>query len=149
MIDGVQIISKRQIPDERGVIMHMLKNTDVEFETFGEVYFSGINPGTIKAWHIHKKMTLNYAVPVGQIKLVLFDGRSESPTYGEVQEIFLGASNYALVVVPPLVWNGFKGLGTEMSLLANCSSIPHDPDEIKRLDPFTTEIPYDWAIKHG
>jgi dTDP-4-dehydrorhamnose 3,5-epimerase len=149
MIDGVRIIKKNIIPDERGMIMHMLKNTDEEFSSFGEIYFSGINPGAIKAWHLHKKMTLNYVVPIGQIKLVLYDGREDSPTYGELQEIYLGTGNFSLVSVPPLVWNGFKGLGTSMSLVANCSSIPHDPDEIVREDPFTKKIPYDWAIKHG
>jgi dTDP-4-dehydrorhamnose 3,5-epimerase len=149
MIDGVRITPLRQIPDERGVIMHMLKSTDEVFDNFGEIYFSGINPGAIKAWHIHKKMTLNYAVPVGQIKFVLYDDRSQSPTRGTVQELFLGYANYVLVSVPPMVWNGFKGLGNSMSLVANCASIPHDPNEISRMDPFGPDIPYNWDIKHG
>jgi dTDP-4-dehydrorhamnose 3,5-epimerase len=149
MIDGVKISPLRQIPDERGVIMHMMKETDEAFERFGEIYFSGVNPGAIKAWHIHTKMTLNYAVPIGQIKFVLFDDREGSPTRGQLQEIFLGYGNYALVTVPPLVWNGFKGLGNSMALVANCTTIPHDPSEILRKDPFTTDIPYDWDIKHG
>ena len=149
MIDGVKISPLRQIPDERGIIMHMMKETDVNFERFGEIYFSGVNPGAIKAWHIHTKMTLNYAVPVGQIKFVLFDDREASPTRGQVQEIFLGYGNYSLVTVPPFVWNGFKGLGNSMSLVANCTTIPHDPSEILRQDPFTADIPYIWDIKHG
>ena len=149
MIDGVKITPLRQIPDERGVIMHMLKSTDDVFENFGEIYFSGVNPGAIKAWHIHKEMTLNYAVPIGQIKFVLFDDRPQSPTKGTVQELFIGYGNYVLVTVPPMVWNGFKGLGNSMSLVANCASIPHDPNEISRMDPFSPDIPYDWDIKHG
>ena len=149
MINGVKITPLRQIPDERGVIMHMLKSTDDVFENFGEIYFSGVNPGAIKAWHIHKEMTLNYAVPIGQIKFVLYDDRPQSPTKGTVQELFIGYGNYVLVTVPPMVWNGFKGLGNSMSLVANCASIPHDPNEISRMDPFSPDIPYDWDIKHG
>ncbi|MBW3015147.1 dTDP-4-dehydrorhamnose 3,5-epimerase family protein [Candidatus Woesearchaeota archaeon] len=148
MIDGVKIIPLRQIPDERGKIMHMLRNTDEHFEQFGEIYFSCIYPGVIKGWHIHKKMTLNYAVPHGKIKLVLYDPRENSPTKGEVQEIFLGEGNYALVKIPPFVWNGFKGVGTEMAIVANCSTISHDPDEIDRCDPLKNDIPYDWELKH-
>ena len=129
-------------------MMHMLKSTDAVFEQFGEIYFSGVYPDVVKAWHIHSKMTLNYAVPVGIIKLVLYDGRKDSPTYREVQELFLGRNNYCLVTVPPNVWNGFKGIGTEMALVANCASIPHDPTEISRLDPSDNHIPYDWALKH-
>jgi len=149
MIDGVQIVPLRQIVDERGKVMHMLRSDAPHFQSFGEIYFSAIHPGVVKAWHIHKKMVLNYAVPIGEIKLVLFDDRSDSPTNGKVQEIFLSPDNYQLVVIPPLVWNGFKGVGPTTSYVANCSSIPHDPLEIGRLDPLDNHIPYDWEIKHG
>lgn len=149
MIHGVQIIPLRQILDERGKVMHMLRADAPHFQQFGEMYFSTVHPGAVKAWHIHKKMVLNYAVPVGKIKFVLYDDRDGSPTKGEIQQIFLGPDNYNLVVVPPLVWNGFKGVGTETALVANCASIPHDPDEIDRLDPVNNSIPYDWEIKHG
>ena len=93
-------------------------------------------------------MTLNYAVPHGRIKFVLYDDRKDSSTKGEIQEIYLGEDNYCLVTVPPLVWNGFMGLGTEMAIVANCASMPHDPDEIERRDPFDVSIPYDWTLKH-
>ena len=148
MIDGVQITPLRQIIDERGSVMHMLKSTDPIFDKFGEIYFSGVFPDVVKGWHIHTKMTLNYSVPVGRIKLVLYDDRPSSKTFGEVQEIFLGPDNYCLVTIPPNIWNGFKGIGTEMALVANCSDIPHDPTEIRRLDPADNHIPYDWALKH-
>ena len=148
VIDGVVITPLRQILDERGKVMHMLRSTDEHFTQFGEIYFSTVFPDAVKAWHIHKKMTLNYAVPVGRIKFVLFDDRPDSPTRGEIQEIFMGPDNYVLVTVPPMVWNGFKGVGPDASLVANCASIPHDPDEIDRCDPSDTRIPYDWALKH-
>ncbi len=146
MIDGVIITPLKQIPDERGKVMHMLKSTDPYFKSFGEIYFSCIYPNVVKAWHIHRKMTLNYAVPYGRIKFVLFDDRKDSSTCGEIQEIFLGPDNYCLVTVPPMVWNGFKGIGSEMALVANCASIPHDPTEIERRDPTDSSIPYNWDL---
>ena len=149
MIDGVRITPLRQIPDERGKIMHMLRADADHFDRFGEIYFSCVYPGAIKAWHIHKIMTLNYAVILGMIKLVLFDDREDSSTRGEVQEIFLGEQNYCLVTIPPLVWNGFKGYGDKMAMVANCATHPHAADEIERLDPFTAAIPYNWDIRHG
>jgi dTDP-4-dehydrorhamnose 3,5-epimerase len=148
MIEGVRITPLKQIPDERGKIMHMLRSDAAGFAGFGEIYFSCVYPNAIKGWHIHKKMVLNYAVPFGNIKFVLYDDRPNSPTKGEVQEVFLGPDNYCLVTVPPMVWNGFKGIGSEMAIVANCASIPHDAEEIARLDPFDPSIPYDWAIKH-
>lgn len=148
MIEGVIITPLKQILDERGKIMHMLRSTDPHFQAFGEIYFSIIHPGVIKAWHIHKKMILNYAVPYGKIKFVLYDDRERSSTRGEIQEIFLGPDNYCLVTVPPMVWNGFKGVGTESAIVANCASIPHDPEEIMRKDPFDHSIPYNWDLIH-
>ena len=148
MIDGVSILQQKQILDERGKVMHMLRNDADTFQGFGEIYFSCVYPGAIKGWHMHKRMVLNYAVPYGNIKLVLYDNRSNSPTKGGIQELFLGPDNYCLVAIPPLIWNGFKGIGTEMAIVANCASIPHDPDEIERLDPFDKSIPYSWDIKH-
>jgi dTDP-4-dehydrorhamnose 3,5-epimerase len=93
-------------------------------------------------------MTLNYAVVQGIIKLVLYDDRPESKTKGELMEIFMGEGNYCLVKVPPMVWNGFKGIGTKEAIVANCADIPHSPDEIMRKDPFTKDIPYNWELKH-
>lgn len=148
MIEGVKIRPLRIIPDERGMILKMIRSDDEDFQGFGEIYFSVVYPGVIKGWHIHKEMTLNYAVIQGMIKLVLYDERPESATKGEVQEIFLGRENYNLVTIPPIIWNGFKGIGTEPAIVANCATLPHDPDEIERLDPFNNHIPYDWGLKH-
>jgi len=149
VIEGVVITPLRQIPDERGKIMHMMRCDDPQFERFGEIYFSGVYPGAIKAWHVHREMTLHYAVVIGMIKFVLYDARPGSPTHGELQEIFMGEQNYCRVRVPPGVYNGFKGMGTEMALVANCPTLPFDANEIERLDPFSTAIPYNWEIRHG
>ena len=146
MIEGVKVVPLKRIPDERGMIAHMLRVDDPHFERFGEIYFSWVYPGAVKGWHLHKEMTLFYAVPVGAIKLVLFDER-EGKARGELMEIFLGDANYALVRIPPRVWNGFKGVGAVPAMVANCSDIPHRADEIERMDPHTSRIPYDWARK--
>jgi|TARA_B110000114_G_C14797426_1_gene279358 dTDP-4-dehydrorhamnose 3,5-epimerase len=148
MISGVKISPRKQIIDERGKIMHMLRNDDEIFKKFGEIYFSCSFPGTIKAWHIHKKMTLNYSVICGKIKLVLYDDRKDSKTKGEVQEIYLSTENYSIITVPPLIWNGFKAVGNETCIVANCSDIPHEKNEIKRKPFDDANIPYNWGIKH-
>lgn len=147
MIEDVLVVPLKQVPDERGRIMQMLRHDDPHFQQFGEIYFSVVYPGVIKGWHLHKEMTLNYAVVFGMIKLVLYDDRPNSRTHGEVQELFLGEANYALVQIPPCVWNGFKGTGVTPAIVANCATHAHDPEEIVRRDPFDSSIPYDWALK--
>lgn len=148
MIDGVKVTPLAQIHDERGKVMHMLRNDAEVFEQFGEIYFSSVHPGAVKAWHRHKEMTLNYAVVVGSIKLVLFDDRLQSKTSGQIQEFFISPENYLLITVPPMVWNGFKAVGDETALVANCASLPHSPLEIERLDADSNLIGYNWNIRH-
>lgn len=148
MIDGVILTPLKQIFDERGKVMHMLREDSPVFSRFGEIYFSCTHPGVVKAWHLHKEMTLNYAVIYGEIKFVLFDDRPESPTRGETQELFISPENYMLVTVPPLIWNGFKCVGSKTSIVANCATLPHHPSEIERRSPTDLRIPYDWALEH-
>lgn len=146
MIDGVLFLPLKQIHDERGKVMHMLRNDQDNFEGFGEIYFSCTYPGVVKGWHRHKLMTLNYAAICGKTKVVLYDDREGSSTKGRLQEFYLSPENYGLLKVPPGVWNGFKALGTADAILANCATIPHAPDEIERLPFDTPEIPYDWDV---
>jgi dTDP-4-dehydrorhamnose 3,5-epimerase len=148
MIEGVQVIPLRRIPDERGTIYHMLKCTDPYFQQFGEIYFSTIYKGSIKGWHKHSEMTLNYACIFGRIKLVLYDGREGSPSHGRLKEVYLGPDNYSLVIIPPDVWNGFKGMSEPYAMVANCCTHAHDPSRSDRMDPFSDRIPYDWDVKH-
>ena len=146
MIDGVIITPLNQIFDERGKVMHMLREDDEIFSTFGEIYFSCTYSGSIKAWHMHKEMTLNYAVIHGAIKCVLFDDRPESNTRGHLEELYLSPENYCLLTVPPKIWNGWKGLSNETSIVANCSTLPHKYSEIVRKDVYDKSIPYDWNL---
>ena len=146
MIKGVIQTSLKQIQDERGKVMHMLRSTDPHFEKFGEVYFSWINPKIIKAWYKHKEMHVNFAVPVGSIKVVLYDDRPESLTFGEINEFLMNPENYYLLHIPNGVWYGFKAIGDQSALIVNCSTIPHTPEEIIRIASNDPIIPYTWNL---
>ena len=129
MIDGVLVHPLKKIPDERGAVMHMLRCDDPHFEKFGEIYFSMVYQGAVKGWHMHREMTLNYVVVHGRILLVLYHHR-----WNFWQQIYLEShgDGYALVKIPPGVWNAFKGRGEHPSIVANCATLPYDEDEIVR-----------------
>ena len=147
LIHGVKITPLKQIIDERGKVMLMMRNDDKIFKKFGEIYFSCTHPGVVKAWHMHKKMTLNYAIISGQLKIVLFDDRKKSSTKGTLQEIYMSTENYFLLSVPPLIWNGFKAIENRSSIIANCTDVAHDPNEMIK-KPFDDPMfPYDWGMK--
>jgi len=147
MIQDVLVTPLRQIADERGKIMHMLRCDAPHFTKFGEVYFSTAYPGVIKGWHEHTKQTQNYAVIQGMIKLVLYDNRSDSPTYQTLMELFIGEDNYQLVTIPTGVINGYKAIGNKTALVANCADLVHEPNEMLRYDPIGDKIAYNWAIE--
>jgi len=144
MIEGVLLTPLKQFLDGRGKVMHMVRSTDPHFKGFGEIYFSTVYPDAIKGWHLHKSKTINIAVPFGVVKAVVYDARIDSSTKGQIQEVFIGPENYQLLTVPPLLWYGFQGIGTGMSIIANCATEPHDPQEGERKDPFSSDIPYKW-----
>ena len=150
-IAGVKTKALRQVPDERGWLLEILRADEPElFEKFGQVYVSATYPGVVKAWHYHRRQTDNFACVAGMVKLVLVDTRDDSPTSGAVNEFFLGTLNPMLVQVPNLVYHGWKCISTEPSLVVNLTTEPYnreEPDEY-RLDPHGT-LPYDWSRKDG
>lgn len=144
VIDGVEVVPLRRMPDDRGTVYRMLRSTDPHFVDFGEVYFSSVYHGVVKAWKNHRRVTVNYACVHGRVKVVLYDDREGSPTRETLMEIFLGPDNYALVVIPPGVWNGFQGMSRPAALVANCATEPHDPSEFRRVPADADAVPYEW-----
>jgi dTDP-4-dehydrorhamnose 3,5-epimerase len=151
MIEGVKVKKLKVIPDERGLLMEMMRDDDEFFQRFGQVYLSVVYPGAVKGWHYHKKQTDHFVFVKGMAKVVLYDGRETSKTRGEVNEFFMGEQNPILLVIPPLVLHGMKGVGTEPAYLINTPTehyIYDAPDE-HRVAPHSGEVPYDWNRKDG
>ncbi|HUT25071.1 MAG TPA: dTDP-4-dehydrorhamnose 3,5-epimerase family protein [Sumerlaeia bacterium] len=151
LIHGVKIKPLRVIPDERGLLMEMLRCDDEIFRKFGQVYLSMAYPGVVKGWHYHKVQTDYFTIVKGMMKVVLYDRREDSPTHGVVNEFFMGERNPILLVIPPLVLHGMKCISTEPAYLVNCPTEPYcydNPDEF-RVDPHDESILYDWARKDG
>ena len=132
------------IESDSGSVMHFIKKSDSGFVDFKEVYFSTVNKGSIKAWKLHKRMTLNLVVPVGRVLFQIFDGRKDSKDFNKLQTIVLSQQPYFRLTVPPMFWFGFKGLADGVNLISNQADLEHDPDEVVRrpLDAFEV----DWEI---
>lgn len=151
MIEGVITKKLKVNPDERGYLMEMLRADDEFFQKFGQIYLTVAYPGVVKGWHYHKVQTDHFVAVSGMVKVVLYDRREGSSTYGEVNEFFIGEQNPILLVIPPQVAHGMKGIGTKPGMIINCPTEVYnydDPDEF-RIDPHNNDIPYDWAQKDG
>ena len=144
-IEGVIVQPLKQISDPRGSVLHMMRKDSELFKQFGEVYFSEIHPGAIKAWKRHKEQTQNLTVPIQRIRLVIYDARPHSSTQGKVAEYELGRpNNYKLIQIPPMVWYGFQALDDQTALIANCADQPHNLEEAESLPSDSDQIPYQW-----
>ena len=144
MIEGVKLTSLKIISDERGKVMHMLRSDSSIYQGFGEIYFSTILKDKVKGWHLHKVSSLNYACIYGAVKLVLFDDRKNSKSFGKYEEIILSPKNYFLISIPAKIWNGFKGIEKEESIIANCLTLPHDEKEMVRREYNDKFFNYNW-----
>ncbi len=149
-IAGVTLTALRLIGDERGAVLHMLRCDSPEFTRFGECYFSEVLPGAVKAWKRHRVQTQTLAVPVGRIRMAIYDDRPESASHGKLQVIELGRPDaYLRLRIPPGLWYGFACIGEKPALLANCADLIHDPEEIDARPVDDPGIPYLWDDEGG
>ena len=141
MIDGVKVVPLRQIVDERGKIMHMLKATDDAFHRLRRdlllVRLAGNDQGLAHPHDDDRQQRRR----LGQAKLVLYDLRDDSPTKGELQEMFFGEDNYVLVQIPPGIANGYKAYGDKLVIMANAAPSRTGPKRCCGIDPFTRRDP--------
>ncbi|WP_264535062.1 dTDP-4-dehydrorhamnose 3,5-epimerase [Flavobacterium sp. N1736] len=142
-IQGVLLTPLKRIHNPKGDVFHGMKKSDVGYAGFGEAYFSTINFEDVKPWKKHFNMTLNFVVPLGDIRFVIYDDRENSSTKNTFFDVTLGENNYQRITIPPGVWVAFSGAGKNYNLLLNLADIEHDPNEIERkLD--LSEIIYSW-----
>ncbi|MHA8076049.1 dTDP-4-dehydrorhamnose 3,5-epimerase family protein [Aquirufa sp. TARAVU-A1A] len=145
VISGLEKVPLKQIIDERGAVFHYLKSSDSTFKGFGEAYYSKVNPGIIKGWKKHNNIHQHFCVPVGAVKIVIYDNRENSPTNGHFNEIVLDElNNYVRLSIPPGLWYSFKCISESFALLANIIDTPHDPNESEVLPLETNKINYLW-----
>lgn len=149
MIKDIFLFPLREIGDDRGAVLHMLRNDAPEFTQFGECYFSEVVPGAIKAWKRHSLQTQNIAVPLGRVRFVLYDNREGSETNGKLQVVELGRPDaYLRIRIPPGIWYGFTCISAEKALLVNCADIPHQPSESEMMPIDQSFIPYTWEAEN-
>lgn len=147
MIEGVKIKQLKFIKDERGRLAEILKNNEDFFEKFGQIYVTTVLPGVVKAWHYHRRQSDHFFCIFGRLKVGLYDARSDSPTFKQVQEIIMSFEAPILLKIPPLVYHGFKCIGQEEAGIINIPTEVYnykEPDEC-RVDAYANDIPLDWS----
>jgi dTDP-4-dehydrorhamnose 3,5-epimerase len=143
VVEGVLLTPLKRIHHPKGDVFHGMKKSDPGFSGFGEAYFSTIHCDDTKPWKKHFEMTLNFVVPMGEVRFVIYDDRKNSATKSIFFDVTLGENNYQRITIPPGVWVAFNGVGTTYNLLLNLANLEHDPNEIERKENLS-DIAYQW-----
>jgi dTDP-4-dehydrorhamnose 3,5-epimerase len=151
-IIGVECKALKTFPDDRGFFREIIRSTDPLFSNgeFGQWSHSKMTKNVVKAWHYHHVQTDWWYVPLGQIRTVLYDNRSESPTFRRKMEILMGESSVnseavmTCIRIPPGVLHGCKVLSNEAHLFY-ITSHTYDPNEEGRLPFNSTLVDHDWG----
>jgi dTDP-4-dehydrorhamnose 3,5-epimerase len=156
-IDGALVQELDWYTDQRGSLSVLLRDDARELlgDRIGQAYVTTVLPGVVKAWHRHALQWDRMVGLSGRVLLVLVDGRDDSPTRGAVFETVLGERHSRLVLIPPGVWHGFKGISAGEAMVLNLPTRAYDrdaPDE-QRAAPDQPPVdglpPYDWARRDG
>jgi dTDP-4-dehydrorhamnose 3,5-epimerase len=145
LIDGVTFKDAPTHVDDRGFVVEMF-DSRWSWHTAPMVfsYVYTIRPGIIKGWGMHKKHEDRYFILFGEMEVVLYDDRENSPTKGLINKIYLTEFNRRLMNIPPGVWHADRNVGSKDVVVVNFPTISYDhqdPDKY-RLPLDTTEIPY-------
>ena len=137
-LNDILVTPLKRIPTVGGDVLHALKNSDTGFNSFGEVYFSWVEQGAIKAWKCHQRMTLNLVVPMGEVSFVFHLTNQKNSFRTEN----IGEKRYVRLTVPPGIWHAFKGHNYDLNLILNVANMIHQPDEIIREN--IDDIHFEW-----
>ena len=149
-IAGVKVKPLVRHPDDRGFFEEILRDDDDLLRRFGQASLSMSYPGVIKAFHYHERQDDLWFFPVGSAQVVLYDGRSASPTKGVTQVLYPGEDNPLLIVIPVGVVHGYRVLGSKPLMIVYFTTESYQPDhpDEKRLDWNDPTIGFDWTTQY-
>lgn len=114
-------------------------------------YMFTIRPKMAKGWGLHKLHEDRYFVIDGEMEVIMYDVRAESPTYGMISRVFLSAAKPRLLNIPRFVWHADRNIGQDELKVINFPTMQYDhanPDKY-RLPLNTDLIPFDFGDTKG
>jgi len=150
LIEGVRTKEIKNVLKNNGVLTEVWrKSWNLDGEPVEQVFQVTLSPGEFSSWHLHEFTTDRLFVNIGTMKIVLYDTRKDSPTYGLINEFNIGALRPMIIIIPPLVCHGIKNIGNEMASVLNLVDQAYtyqDPDHW-RIPENSDLIPYSFLPK--
>lgn len=133
-IDGVEIVELTRHHDDGGSMTELARLVEGQPQawagfTLRQVNYSELEPGAIKAFHLHARQTdIWYVPPTDRMLLVLIDVRQDSTTEGTRMRLTLGAGASRLVRIPPGVAHGVRNLGPAAGRIIYFTDVHFSPE---------------------
>lgn len=120
-IEGVIISPLEKCNDERGWLAEIFRTDEIDYATTPVMsYASMTHPGAVRGPHAHNYQNDFFCfLGPSDFKIILWDNRKESPTFGNKMTVIAGQSNPCTVVVPEGVVHGYQNVGKEEGLVIN------------------------------
>jgi dTDP-4-dehydrorhamnose 3,5-epimerase len=151
-LEGVVAAAGVVHADHRGTLMETI-NFDNPFweEPVVYAYAFTVAPGRIKGWGMHRQQADRYVALAGRLRVVLYDGRADSPTFQSFAEFYFADEAPGFLRIPPGVWHADQNVGEAPCRLINFPTRPYDRDapDKYRIDPASGEIPFDFTLRDG
>ena len=144
-IDGVVIRRAITQTDERGTLCEIFNPAwRVHPAPLAYVYQFTIRPGKVKGWHVHRLHDDRIFISQGEVKVVLYDSRVDSPTHGLVNEIFRTGLDRDLMIIPAGVYHAHQNCGSGDALFISMPTraYDHGDPDVYRLPVNNDVIPY-------
>jgi dTDP-4-dehydrorhamnose 3,5-epimerase len=152
LIEGVRLAANPLWPDDRGYFMEVARlgqGIIADFEPGTTQVSAALSyPGTIKAFHHHRKQTDLWLPVSGMLQVALVDLRKDSPTFGRKNTLYAGKFRPWHILIPPGVGHGYKVIGTEPAILVYVTDRFYDPADEGRIAYNEPSIQYDWETQH-
>ena len=152
LIEGVQVESFPLWPDDRGYFMEIARLGE---GLAGAMPLANMQissalsyPGTIKAFHYHRRQTDYWVAVSGMFQTALVDLRADSKTFGVRNTLYVGSLRPWRLLIPPGVAHGYKVLGSDPGVLVYLTSEKYDPADEGRIAYNDPDLAYDWELQH-
>ena len=149
-IEGVEFRPTRPVPHEDGHVAEVARASWEQIRSpIVQVHTTTTFVGRIRAWGLHQHSTDRLFVVSGLVKIVVFDGRNNSPTYGLINEFTVSEKNPGLLCIPPNLYHGWKNIGLTEAIIINMPDrmynyespdaldLPWDSEAARRIVPYT------------
>ncbi len=141
-LEGINTYDLELLPDERGLFAEALRADWSDFidEWITQISLSHSYPGTVRAWHRHKRGQVDYLLVLkGALKICAYDDETK-----KIVEIVNSDSKPVVVRIPGNYWHGTKSISNELSITMYFATRLYDrkdPDEERRPWNDATVVP--------